>query len=63
MERVIDSETSLIETCPGCGSVDLRAIEPGWFAIELERRTEMHDDDDRSVRVEFGCRDCGLHWT
>lgn len=62
MERVIDSETSLIETCPGCGSVDLRAIEPRWFAIELERRSEVQDDG-RVVRVEFGCRDCGLHWT
>ena len=48
------------EMCPECGSLDVRAAEPRWFAVEIERRSSW--DSDWADRVEFGCRDCGAAW-
>lgn len=48
------------EICPSCGSLDVRAAEPRWFRIELDRRGEI--DDGWVERIEFTCRDCDLVW-
>ena len=29
------------ELCPECGSLDVKAIEPRWFAVDVERREEL----------------------
>ena len=50
--------TTSVETCPVCGSVDVRAVEPGWFLLELDRGAELRD----AVVVEFTCRECGSLW-
>ncbi len=50
------------ETCPACGSLDVRVVEPRWFTVEFERRGEL-DDDGWVDRLEFGCRDCSANWT
>jgi hypothetical protein len=46
--------------CPECGSLDVRAAEPRWFAVEVERRSSW--DSDWAERIEFGCRECGAAW-
>ena len=48
------------EMCPECGSLDVRAAEPRWFAVEVERRSSW--DSDWAERIEFGCRECGAAW-
>lgn len=51
------------EKCPECGSFDVRAIEPRWFAVEFDRRNELRSEDSGWVeRIEFGCRDCSTVW-
>jgi hypothetical protein len=52
------------ETCPECGSLDVRAFEPRWFAVDVERRRELRGswDSDWVERIEFGCRECGAGW-
>ncbi len=48
------------EMCPHCGSLDVRATEPGWFRVEWDRRDAL--DGGWVDHLEFGCRDCGLTW-
>lgn len=48
------------EMCPQCGSLDVRATEPGWFRIEWDRRDAL--DGGWVEHLEFGCRDCGMTW-
>lgn len=48
------------EVCPQCRSLDVRATEPRWFAVEFARRGEL--DDGWVDRLEFECRDCGIRW-
>jgi hypothetical protein len=48
------------ESCPECGSFDVRAVEPRWFAVDVERRSSW--DSDWADRIEFGCRECGWVW-
>jgi hypothetical protein len=55
MARII-----VAEVCPQCGSLDVRATEPPWFAIELDRRAEL--DDGWIDRIEFACRVCEHVW-
>jgi hypothetical protein len=51
------------EKCPECGSFDVKVIEPRWFAIELDRRSEIRSPDPHWVEcIEFGCRDCSAVW-
>ena len=53
------------DVCPGCGSPDVRASEPRWFAMDLDRRAELdsaESDGGWVDRVEFACHGCGLHW-
>ena len=53
------------EACPGCGSLDVRAVEPRWFAVDLDRRAELdsaESDGGWVELLEFACHDCGLHW-
>jgi len=60
MTRTKDvSAPSSVEACPVCASLDVRALEPGWFAVELDRRAALQDDE---VAVEFSCRECGASW-
>ncbi|NII68221.1 hypothetical protein [Microbacterium ulmi] len=47
------------EVCPVCASLDVRATEPGWFVLELDRGDELRRDE---VAVEFVCRDCRATW-
>jgi hypothetical protein len=49
------------EVCPQCGSLDVKAVEPRWFAVELDRRAEL-EQGGWVDHLEFGCRDCGLVW-
>ena len=58
MERT----STIVEMCPGCGSLDVYAAEPGWFAITVERRAHLDADGAFVDRLEFGCRDCGIRW-
>jgi predicted RNA-binding Zn-ribbon protein involved in translation (DUF1610 family) len=58
----MEHRTTMVETCPGCGSLDVRAAEPRWFSVEFERRDDVAGDEHWVERVEFGCRDCGDHW-
>lgn len=52
------------EVCPQCGSLDVRATEPRWFRLDLDRRADLDRpaDDGWVDRLEFGCRDCGVAW-
>lgn len=51
------------EVCPQCGSFDVRATEPRWFRVDLDRRVQLDGSDEGWVdRLEFGCRDCGVAW-
>jgi hypothetical protein len=51
------------EMCPQCGSYDVQAVEPQWFAVDVERRSELRSwDSDWVERIEFGCRECGAAW-
>lgn len=55
--------TTIVEVCPDCGSLDVRAVEPRWFTVEFDRRVEVDAVDDGWVeRLEFGCRECGQRW-
>ncbi|GAA1958190.1 hypothetical protein GCM10009776_20630 [Microbacterium deminutum] len=52
------------ETCPECGSLDVRASEPRWFAVDVDRRSDLRSwDSDWVERIEFGCRECGVVWS
>ncbi|WP_396655528.1 hypothetical protein [Microbacterium sp.] len=51
--------SAIVEVCPACASPDVRAEEDTWFAVELDRRAELRE---QNVRVEFRCRDCGERW-
>lgn len=51
--------SAIVELCPACASADVRVDEGTWFAVELDRRAELREED---VRVEFRCRDCGERW-
>jgi hypothetical protein len=46
------------EICPQCGSLDVVAIEPRWFAVDVDRRADIGWVD----QVEFGCRGCATRW-
>ncbi|MDE0545799.1 hypothetical protein [Microbacterium sp. C7(2022)] len=48
----------IAEICPTCGSLDVTAVEPRWFDIELDRRDWL----ESPLVVEFGCRSCGTRW-
>ncbi len=51
------------EMCPECGSLDVKAVEPRWFAVEVARRGELRSwDSDWVERIEFGCLECGAAW-
>lgn len=51
------------EMCPQCGSFDVRAAEPRWFAVDIDRRGELGSwDSDWVERIEFECRECGTAW-
>jgi acetone carboxylase gamma subunit len=51
------------ELCPECGALDVRASEPRWFVVEVDRRSEFGaQDPDWVERIEFTCRDCGAAW-
>ena len=62
MGRMVRTWNSSIaaEMCPVCTSVDVRAREPDWFAIELDRGPELRGQD--AFEVEFACRECGSVW-
>jgi predicted RNA-binding Zn-ribbon protein involved in translation (DUF1610 family) len=49
---------AIVEVCPQCGSLDIRAVEPMWFVLELDRELELREIG----RVDFVCRDCGTTW-
>ncbi|MFE1644588.1 hypothetical protein [Microbacterium sp. P01] len=52
------------EVCAECGSLDVRAVEPQWFTVGFDRRDELHEHVASHVEgLEFGCRDCGAHWS
>lgn len=55
MARII-----VAEVCPECRSLDVRATEPRWFQVALERRGEL--DEGWVDRLVFECRDCGGVW-
>ncbi|WP_164861874.1 hypothetical protein [Microbacterium sp. CPCC 204701] len=48
------------EACPECDSLEVRTVEPRWFAVGLDRRAEL--DQGWVERLEFACHECGLHW-
>jgi hypothetical protein len=50
-----------VETCPVCASLQVRTVEPDWFAVELERSDELRAAAV-AFEVEFRCQDCGSHW-
>ncbi len=54
--------TTIVEMCPGCGSLDVLVAEPRWFVIDVERRAVIGADEGWVERLEFGCRDCGTRW-
>ncbi|MDY0911043.1 hypothetical protein [Microbacterium sp. CFBP9034] len=54
------ARTIVAETCPECGSLDVRATEPKWFLVEFDRRVDL--DDGWVERLEFECRDCHGSW-
>jgi hypothetical protein len=56
MARII-----VAEACRHCGSLDVRAVEPPWFEVELERRDML--DEGWIELLEFECRDCRSSWT
>lgn len=58
----MERRTTIVELCPGCGSLDVRVMEPRWFTIEVERRALFGVDEGWVERLEFGCRDCGILW-
>ena len=42
------------ETCPECGSLDVRASEPRWFGVEFDRRAELRSwESDWADHIEF----------
>jgi hypothetical protein len=49
------------EVCPACGSLDVRAAEPRWFQVDLDRRDQL--DDGWAEWIEFGCHECGIVWS
>lgn len=52
-----------VETCPLCGTDDIRVDDAAWFSIEFERRTEVSDDEGEvQDAVAFTCRECGVNW-
>ncbi|SBS70104.1 hypothetical protein [uncultured Microbacterium sp.] len=58
----MDGKTAVsAEVCPSCGSFDVRAIEPRWFQVDVDRRSEL--DRGWAEHIDFACRDCGLSWT
>ncbi|MBN9175563.1 MAG: hypothetical protein J0I70_15575 [Microbacterium sp.] len=61
MDRGEDVAVAVVtaEVCPQCGSLDVRVVEPVWFAVELARGHELRDTE----RVEFVCRDCTTTWS
>ncbi|QPE03789.1 hypothetical protein IT882_10925 [Microbacterium schleiferi] len=50
------------ETCPLCGTDDVRVEDVAWFAIEFERRSDVQDELDVPDAVVFLCRECGVNW-
>jgi hypothetical protein len=57
----MEHKTTIVEVCPGCGSLDVRAAEPRWFAVDVQRRAEFAAPE-AVERLELSCRECGLHW-
>ena len=53
--------TVTAETCPVCRSLRVHALEPDWFAIEIDRRDELRGAE-APLQVEFACTDCGTRW-
>lgn len=53
------------EVCPSCGSLDVRAIEPRWFQVDVDRRAEFDAELEKgwAEHIDFACRDCGLSWS
>jgi DNA-directed RNA polymerase subunit RPC12/RpoP len=56
--ELIVTELIAAEVCPDCGSRQVRAVDPGWFRVDLDRRAEL--DDGFLDRLDLECRDCGL---
>lgn len=54
-----DGPATVVETCPVCGSFEVRVAEPDWFVLELDRADIVRRSD---AAIEFTCRDCGAHW-
>jgi len=50
------------ETCPLCGTDDVRVDDVAWFAVAFERRAELQSDVDVQDAVVFLCRECGVTW-
>lgn len=51
----------VVEACPQCGSLDVRATEPRWFQVEFDRRSVV--DEGWVELLEFECRGCRLVWS
>ncbi|TDN92385.1 hypothetical protein [Microbacterium sp. BK668] len=62
MVRTWDDGVVAVEVCPVCSSLQVRVVEPEWFALELERAAELRSGESVFV-VEFSCRDCGSRWS
>lgn len=50
------------ETCPLCGTDDVRVDDVAWFAVAFERRAELLSDVDVQDALVFLCRECGVTW-
>ncbi|MEU1970062.1 hypothetical protein ABZ477_00215 [Microbacterium sp. NPDC019599] len=61
MVRTWEDGAVAVETCPVCASLEVRTIEPDWFAVELERSAEVRAQDV-GFEIEFACRECGAVW-
>jgi predicted RNA-binding Zn-ribbon protein involved in translation (DUF1610 family) len=46
------------ETCPLCGTDEVRVDDVAWFAVQFDRRAEIDVED----AVVFLCRECGVNW-
>jgi len=57
-------DTTTVETCPVCDSLEVRVVEPDWFVLELGADLAQRADLVRRAEagIEFHCRDCGWNW-
>ncbi|MET0161013.1 MAG: hypothetical protein ABWY55_09370 [Microbacterium sp.] len=61
MTRTWDDAAPAVEVCPVCSALDVRAVETGWFVVELDREDELRGAAARPA-VQFACRECGTRW-